>query len=112
MGPMGWTRTVVDHQALAPFLGQVGMARLDRAARVSKGQGGAAIDCPPRKRVSFFSPPPLALSAATISRAAATSGTGRARGLWVAALGRKGKPTPSAGNVLRPTLQATSGQRP
>jgi hypothetical protein len=41
MGPMGWTGTVVDHQALAPFAPwQMGMARVDRAARVAKGQRG------------------------------------------------------------------------
>jgi hypothetical protein len=49
MGPMGWTSTVVDHQALAPFapFGQVGMARVDRAARVAKGQrgGGNRTQC-------------------------------------------------------------------
>jgi hypothetical protein len=40
MGPMSWTITVVDHQALAPLrpLGQVGMARVDGTARVPKGQ--------------------------------------------------------------------------
>jgi hypothetical protein len=41
MGPMEWTSTVVDHRAL-PLrpLGQVGMARVDGAARVPKGQRG------------------------------------------------------------------------
>jgi hypothetical protein len=49
-GPLGrqLTDTMVDHSSLPPFapLGQVGMARVDRAARVAKGQRGAAIDVP------------------------------------------------------------------
>jgi hypothetical protein len=48
-------------------LGHVGMARVDRAARVAKGQRGAAIDVPPANG-SPFHPTTHALSAATISK--------------------------------------------
>jgi hypothetical protein len=48
-------------------LGQVGMARVDRAARVAKGQRGAAIDVP-RAMGLLFHPTTPALSAATISK--------------------------------------------
>jgi hypothetical protein len=45
MGPMGWTSTVVDHRALAPFapFGQVGMARVDRAARCRRANEGSTV---------------------------------------------------------------------
>ena len=72
-GPLGRqltdTRLGIVPWPLRP-LGQVGTARLDRAARVAKGQRGGGQSCPPRKWVSFFTRPPSALSAAAISKVA------------------------------------------
>jgi hypothetical protein len=69
MGSMGWTSTVVDHQSPGPLrpLGQVGMARVDRAARVPKGQRGAAIDVSAGAGL-LFQPTTPASSVAMISK--------------------------------------------
>jgi hypothetical protein len=61
--PGRWVRqltdTMVEHRSLAPSpLGRVGMARADRAARVAKGQRGAAIDVPRANGSPFHSTAP------------------------------------------------------
>jgi hypothetical protein len=61
------TDTMVEHRSQAPSPPWAcRMARVDRAARVAKGQRGAAIDVPARMGLLFHLPP--ASSAATISK--------------------------------------------
>jgi hypothetical protein len=62
------TETMVEHRSLAPSPPWAGrMARVDRAARVAKGQVGAAIDVPRAMSLLFHLTAP-ALSAGTISK--------------------------------------------
>ena len=63
------TDTLVEASLPVPpsRLGPIGVARVDRGAKGSEGEIGAAIGVP-RKWVSFFRPTTPALSAATISK--------------------------------------------
>jgi hypothetical protein len=64
--PRPWGR--IRSRSLAPSpVGQVGIARADRAARVPRGERGGNR-CSRAKWVSFFSRPPPASSVATISK--------------------------------------------